>query len=218
MQEFFEFILHLNLYVGQLVQEYHAFTCVILMLIIFGETGLVIMPFLPGDSLLFAAGLVFSTVKYDITLLIVLLIIAAFAGDNCNYWIGRILGRKACVRYPTVFKPQYLIATENFYAKYGIMAIVLARFLPLLRTFIPFFAGLSRMYYQKFLIASIISATAWVSLFTLTGYYFGNLPWVQSNFSLAISLIIIISVLPALYKGIAYFFARRKKTVNVTRL
>lgn len=210
IHQIIDIVLHLNLYVGQMVEQYHFFTCAILMLIIFAETGFVVTPFLPGDSLLFASGLVFSTTDYNIFGIILLFIIAAFLGDNSNYWIGRLIGRRICKRYPKVFKPQYLIATENFYAKYGVMAIVFARFLPLLRTFIPFFAGLSHMRYRKFLLASLISASLWVGLFTLTGYYFGGMPWVQKNFSLVISIIIIVSTLPATYEFIMYHAYKKK--------
>lgn len=211
IHELIHIVLHLNLYVGQLVEKYHLFTCFILMLIIFCETGLVVTPFLPGDSLLFASGLVFSTTPYNIFLIIALFIIAAFFGDNTNYWIGRLLGRRICRRYPRIFKPDYLHMTENFYHKYGVMAIIFARFLPLFRTFIPFFAGLSAMHYRKFLLASLCSATLWVSIFTLAGYYFGTVRWVQDNFSLVISMIIIISMIPAVYKFITHHFGKKSK-------
>lgn len=212
--ELIHIVLHLNLYVGQLVEQYHLFTIVILMTIIFCETGLVVTPFLPGDSLLFATGLVFSTTEYNIFMITALLIMAAFAGDNSNYWIGRLIGRRACKRYPRVFKPQYLLATETFYAKYGVMAIVFSRFLPILRTFIPFFAGLSHMHYQKFLLASLASATLWVCAFTLAGYYFGGVPWVQNNFSLVISIIIIVSMLPGIYEFMMYHCYKKKKNLR----
>jgi membrane-associated protein len=211
IQQLIHVVLHLNLYVGQLVEQYHLFTCAILMAIIFCETGLVVTPFLPGDSLLFASGLVFSTTDYNIFLIIILFILAAFAGDNSNYWIGRLIGRRICKRYPRIFKPQYLLTAEAFYAKYGIFAVVFARFLPLLRTFIPFCAGLSHMHYQRYLLASLASATLWVCVFTLAGYYFGTLPWVQKNFSLVISLIIVVSLLPAIYEFTAYHLYKKKK-------
>lgn len=211
LQQFIHIILHLNLYVGLLVEQYHLYTLAILMLIIFCETGLVVTPFLPGDSLLFASGLVFSTTEYHIFLIVLMFILAAFCGDNSNYWIGRLIGRHICGRYPRVFKPQYLVAAETFYAKYGVMAIIFARFLPLLRTFIPFCAGLSHMCYQRYLFASLISASLWVCLFTLTGYYFGSLPWVQKNFTLVISLIIVVSMLPGIYEFVMYHLYKKNK-------
>lgn len=179
--------------------------------IIFCETGLVVTPFLPGDSLLFATGLVFSTTDYNIFVVAILLTLATFAGDNSNYWIGRLIGRRVCKRYPQIFKPSYLAATEAFYLRYGFLAIVFSRFLPILRTFIPFFAGLSKMSYPKFLVASLLSATLWVCLFTLSGYFFGNIAWVQNNFSLVISAIILLSMTPAIYEFIAYHLYKKKR-------
>jgi membrane-associated protein len=218
IHQIIDIVLHLNLYVGQMVEQYHFFTCAILMLIIFAETGLVVAPFLPGDSLLFASGLVFATTNYNIFVIICLFIIAAFLGDNSNYWIGRLIGRRICKRYPKIFKPQYLIATENFYEKYGVMAIVFARFLPLLRTFIPFFAGFSHMLYRRFLLASFASASLWVGLFTLAGYYFGGMPWVQKNFSLVISIIIVVSMLPATYEFVMYHAYKKKRPKKEEKL
>jgi membrane-associated protein len=206
-----DIMLHLNLYVGDLVQKYHFYTIIILMGIIFCETGLVIAPFLPGDSLLFAAGLVFSTTEYNIIVICLLLVLATFLGDNSNYWIGRFLGRRVCGRYPQVFKPSYLAATEAFYLRYGFLAIVFSRFLPILRTFIPFFAGLSKMSYLKYLAASLISAILWVFAFTLAGYFFGNIAWVQNNFTLVITGIIAVSMLPGIYEFIAYHCYKKKK-------
>lgn len=170
----------------------------VLMVIIFSETGLVVTPFLPGDSLLFATGLAVSTSTHNIFILVALTIVAAFLGDNTNYWIGRLFGRKLFVAYPRVFKWEYLEKTEYFYGKYGPTAIVLARFVPLMRTFIPFFAGLSQMIYFQYLFFSLMSATLWVCLLTLSGYYFGNVPFVQNHFSLVILGLIVVSLIPTL--------------------
>lgn len=199
-------ILHLNLYIGQLVDQYHAYAYIILMLIIFCETGLVVACFLPGDSLLFATGIVFAAAKLPILPIVIALIIAAFLGDNSNYWIGRKLGRKLFVRFPKFLKMEYLESTERFYVRHGVKAILLARYLPFFRTFVPFFGGLSKMYYPTYLLFSFISAVIWVNLLLLTSYYFGNIPIVQKNFSLAILAIIVISVIPA-----AYHFIQEKK-------
>ena len=208
--EVLDVLLHLNLYIGLLLDQYHIYAYLILMAVIFCETGLVVTPFLPGDSLLFASGLVFSTSNHhNIFTLVILLIVAAFFGDNSNYWIGRLLGRRLFERCSRVFKPEYLYISEEFYRRHGVMAIIFARFFPLLRTFVPFFAGLSRMGYQKYFSFSFLSACLWVSLFTLTGYYFGNIPWVQNNFSLVISLVILISMIPVVVEVIKHFCLKK---------
>jgi membrane-associated protein len=191
-----DIVLHLNLYVGTLLDQYGSIMYPVLMLIIFAETGLVITPFLPGDSLLFATGLAVSTSTHNIFILVILTILSAFLGDNTNYWIGRFFGRKLFVAYPRIFKWEYLEKTEHFYGKYGPTAIILARFVPLMRTFIPFFAGLSQMYYARYLFFSLMSASLWVCLLTLSGYYFGNVPFVQNHFSLVILGLIIVSLAP----------------------
>lgn len=203
-------VLHLNLYVGKLIQEYHGYAYLILMLIIFCETGVVVALFLPGDSLLFATGLFFAATHLSIWPIILLLILAAFLGDNSNYWIGRLLGRKLFVRFPRFFKWEYLEITEKFYRKHGAKAILFARYLPFLRTFVPFFGGLSKMYYPKYLILSFISAAIWVNILVLISYYFGNIPFVQNNFSAVILLIIIVSSLPAVYHFIKFRMMKKK--------
>ncbi len=156
-------LLHLNLYVGELVNQYHIYAYLILMLIIFAETGLVVALFLPGDSLLFATGIVFAAAGHPILPIILLLILAAFLGDNTNYWIGRLLGRKLFVTFPRIFKCEYLEATERFYRKHGVKAILFARYLPFFRTFVPFFGGLSKMNYFIYLAFSLVSAAIWVN-------------------------------------------------------
>ncbi|MCX7122330.1 MAG: VTT domain-containing protein, partial [Gammaproteobacteria bacterium] len=181
------------------LDQYHQYAYMILMLIIFCETGLVVMPFLPGDSLIFATGLAFATTHRPIWILIILLIVAAALGDNCNYGLGRCFGRKLFVNFPRIFKWEYLEKTEFFYAKHGPIAIILARFIPMLRTFIPFFAGLSKMRYASYLFFSILSASFWVCLLGLSSFYFGQIPFVQNHFSLVILLIIIASLIPTLF-------------------
>ncbi|MDF2529979.1 MAG: putative rane protein [Gammaproteobacteria bacterium] len=190
-------ILHLNLYLGELINQYGAWTFALLALIIFCETGLVVTPFLPGDSLLFACGAIIASSHLDIGWLTLALIAAAFLGDNCNYWIGRFLGPKVFTEHSRWFKPRYWEMTKDFYKKYGGKAIVIARFLPLLRTFVPFFAGISKMSYPRYVSFSICSAMLWVSVLTYAGYWFGNIPLVKNNFSIAIMAIIIVSLLPA---------------------
>ncbi len=199
LSSLFDVLLHLNLYVEDLINQYHAWAYVILMLVIFCETGLVIALFLPGDSLLFATGIVFAAAHHPIWPIIFLLIFAAFLGDNSNYWIGRKLGRKLFVRYPKFFKVEYLEATERFYVRHGTKAILFARYLPFFRTFVPFFGGMSRMYYPRYLCFSFLSAIIWVNLLLLTSYYFGNIPVIRNHFSLAILAIIIISGIPGIY-------------------
>ncbi|MDF2691224.1 MAG: DedA family rane protein [Gammaproteobacteria bacterium] len=192
-------VLHLNLYLGNLINQYGAWTFALLFLIIFCETGLVITPFLPGDSLLFACGAIFASSQLNIGLLVMVLIVAAFLGDNCNYWIGRYLGPKVFKEHARIFKPVYRENTQIFYKKYGGKAIIIARFLPILRTFVPFFAGISKMYYPKYLAYSISSAILWISLLTYAGYWFGNIPLVKNNFSIVITAIILLSLVPAAY-------------------
>lgn len=197
-----DFALHLNLHIADLFQHYHTGAYLILMLIIFSETGFLIFPFLPGDSLLFAIGVILGARHEPIFLLIFLLVLAAFLGDNLNYCVGRTCGRRLFARFPTLLKQSYLHKTEAFYRKYGNKTIVLSRFLPILRSFAPCCAGLSKMPYGLYASLSFFSALFWVSLLTLAGYYFGGLPFIKNHFSLVILLIILISILPVLIEYI----------------
>ncbi|PIQ42971.1 MAG: hypothetical protein COV52_09335 [Gammaproteobacteria bacterium CG11_big_fil_rev_8_21_14_0_20_46_22] len=194
-------ILHLDVYLALFFHNYGATAYGILFLIIFCETGLVITPFLPGDSLLFAAGALAASQPQavDIGSLITLLIIAAILGDSSNYWIGRKFGR-LLFKNPAsrIFKRQYLHYTEKFYEKYGAKTVVLARFLPIVRTFAPFVAGIATMPYAFFLRFSVLGSIAWIGLLSLAGYWFGKIPLVKNHFSLVILLIIVLSVLPAI--------------------
>jgi membrane-associated protein len=203
-------ILHLNLYLGQFMNEYGAWTFALLFIVIFCETGLVVTPFLPGDSLLFACGAIIASTQLNIHCLVLTLIVAAFMGDNCNYWIGRFLGPKVFTEHARLFKPKYWNMTKAFYAQYGGKAVVIARFLPLLRTFVPFFAGISQMNYSRYLAFSISSAILWVGLLTYAGYWFGNIPLIKNNFSIAIMAIIVLSVLPAGYGMLRKYLFLRK--------
>lgn len=194
-----EFILHLDRHLAELVAQYGTWTYGILCTVVFCETGLVVTPFLPGDSLLFAAGAIASTGALDPRILAIALFAAAIAGDNTNYWIGRALGPKVFHTEGSRFlNRKHLDRTHAFYEKHGGKTIVLARFLPIVRTFAPFVAGVGRMHYPRFLAFSLGGGAFWVSLFVGAGYYFGNIPVVKNNFSIVIMAIIALSVVPAL--------------------
>jgi len=207
---FTEFILHLDVYIGAAIQQYGLWVYLLLFLIIFLETGLVITPFLPGDSLLFTAGTFAALGSLNLGLLFALLAAAAILGDTANYWIGNKLGprvfRKKTGR---LFKEEYLKRAHEFYEKYGSETIFIARFVPIVRTFAPFVAGIGKMSYRRFLIYNVAGGIAWVSLFLFGGFYFGNLPWVRDNLSLVIIAIILISFVPIF---VEYFRHRRKKS------
>lgn len=192
-----EFVLHLDKHLYELVIHYGVWVYGILFLIIFIETGLVIMPLLPGDSLLFAAGAISATGGLNPHLLVILLIIAAILGDTVNYWIGYYVGPKVFSQtHSRLFNPQHLQRTHHFYQKHGGKTIIIARFLPIIRTFAPFVAGVGVMDYWRFLMYNITGGTIWVSSFIYMGYFFGNLPIVKNNFSIVILMIIFISLIP----------------------
>jgi membrane-associated protein len=192
-----DLFLRLDQHLTDVVGRYGTGTYVLLGLIIFCETGLVVTPFLPGDSLLFAAGAVAALGPLDPAVLVALLAGAAVAGDNCNYWIGRWVGPRAFSGKVRFLNRDYLARTHAFYEKHGGKTVVLARFAPILRTFAPFVAGVGAMHYPRFLRFSITGSLLWVSLFVLGGYFFGNLPVVRENFSLVILAIVVISLMPA---------------------
>jgi len=196
INNFIDFILHLDKYLNVIIQNYGVVTYFILFLIVFAETGFVITPFLPGDSLLFAAGTFAAIGSLDVFVLFFILSIAAILGDSVNYSIGKFLGTKAFKQYPKIFKKDYLDKTRNFYEKYGNKTIVLARFVPIVRTFAPFVAGVGRMKYINFLTYNIVGGIVWVALFVFGGYFFGNIPIVKNNYSLVILIIIILSFVP----------------------
>jgi membrane-associated protein len=194
-----DFILHLDTHLSVLIQQYGIWTYVILLAVIFCETGLVVTPFLPGDSLIFAAGTFAARGDLNVVVLFLLLSAAAVLGDTANYWIGKIIGPKVFQKENSrIFKKAYLERTHNFYEKYGAETIIIARFVPIVRTFAPFVAGIGRMSYGKFLSYNVVGGVGWVALFTFGGYFFGNIPFVRRNFSLVIIVIIVISLLPAL--------------------
>lgn len=195
-----DFVLHLDRYMIDLVQEYHVWTYAILFLIIFCETGLVVTPFLPGDSLLFVAGAVSALpgVPLQIELLVVLMILAAILGDSCNYMIGHLGGKKLFARpHSRIFKRKHLEQAHAFFEKYGGKTIVIARFVPIVRTFAPFVAGMGRMHYRLFMLYNFVGGAVWVGVFCLCGYFFGDIPFVQNNLHVLLIAIIFISLLPA---------------------
>ncbi len=191
-----DFILHIDLYLRIVIQDYSIWTYAILFAIIFFETGLVVTPFLPGDSLLFAVGSFAALGALDLWTSIIILAFAAIIGDTANYSIGYYLGPKVFREKNALFKKEYLERTNDFYRKYGKKSIVLARFAPILRTFAPFVAGIGKMDYRDFVSYNIFGGVLWVSLLTLAGYFFGTIPVVKENFSIAIMAIIMISFVP----------------------
>jgi membrane-associated protein len=194
-----DFILHLDTHLGALIQQYGSWTYAILFVIIFCETGLVVTPFLPGDSLLFAIGTFAARGDLNIVTVLVLLSLAAIAGDTVNYWIGSYIGPKAFhYENSRFFKKEHLIRTHEFYEKHGGKTIIFARFMPIIRTFAPFVAGIGKMTYGKFLSYNVIGGILWIALLLLCGYFFGNIPVVKKNFTLVIFAIIFVSVLPGI--------------------
>ena len=195
-----DLFLHLDEYMANIISQYGAWTYAILFLVIFMETGFVVTPFLPGDSLLFAAGTFAALGSMNVWLLIGLLIVAAIGGDTVNYWIGHYLGDRAYnIKW---IKKEYLDRTHAFFEKHGGKTIFLARFVPIVRTFAPFVAGMGRMSYRYFFSYNVFGGIVWVLLFTLLGYFFGNNPVVKQNFELVIIAIILISIVPALWEAL----------------
>jgi len=209
-----DILLHIDKYLSEIIHNYGLWTYLILFIIIFLETGLVVTPFLPGDSLLFAAGTFAALGALDMMWLFVLLSIAAIAGDTVNYWIGAYTGPKIFHKDKVRFlNKEYLDRTHQFYEKYGGKTIIIARFIPIIRTFAPFVAGIGSMTYWRFISYNVIGGVAWIVICTLAGYFFGNLPIVKENFSLVILAIIIISILP----GIIEYMRHRLAPVPVNK-
>ncbi|EQA38228.1 SNARE-like domain protein [Leptospira inadai serovar Lyme str. 10] len=203
-----DFFLHLEHHLDMLIQFYGIWVYLILFLIVFCETGLVVTPFLPGDSLLFAVGAFASRGSLDLITVILLLIIAAILGDTVNYTIGNLAGEKILAREKIPFlNKKHLEKAHRFYEVYGGKTIIIARFIPIVRTFAPFVAGIGKMTYSKFIIYNIVGGIAWILIFSIGGYLFGNLPFIQRNFKLVIIGIIIVSILPAV---VEYIKERRK--------
>lgn len=213
MHSILDFFIHLDKNLAGILLEYQTTTYFILALIIFCETGLVATPFLPGDSLLFAAGMLTASMGIlDIKFLIPLLILAAFVGDNVNYFVGKLVGEKVFdIPYlKKIIKREYLDKTHAFYEKHGGKTIIIARFVPIVRTFAPFAAGLGKMTYPRYIAFCIAGAVLWVTSITLAGYYFGNIPIVKNNFEKVIFGIIFISVLPIII-GVAKEKLKKEK-------
>lgn len=207
----FDLIVHVDKHLVDLISNFGYLTYAILFLIIFAETGFVVTPFLPGDSLLFAAGSFAARSVLHPVLLFAILSAAAILGDTVNYWIGHFIGEKALKQDSRFFKKDYLERTHAFYEKHGGKAIVLARFIPIIRTFAPFVAGVAKMHYAWFLIYNVVGGLLWVGVFVFGGYFFGNINFVQKNFSLIIIAIIFISISP----GIIEYLRNRLTSRNV---
>lgn len=196
MTELISFILHVDEHLKDIIATYGTWTYLILFVIVFLETGVVVTPFLPGDSLLFAAGTFAGLGALNVVWLIVLLAGAAILGDTVNYWIGHFIGPRAFSGNIRFLKKEYLDRTHAFYEKHGGKTIILARFIPIIRTFAPFVAGIGAMTYPKFVLYNVVGGIVWVTLFTTGGYFFGTLPVVQRHFELVVIAIIAISVMP----------------------
>ena len=199
-----DFILHIDRHLVEIVNDYRTWTYLILFLIIFAETGLVVTPFLPGDSLLFAAGAIIAKPETELSVMVVwlLLTIAAILGDLVNYHAGKFIGTRAFSGRYKLLKVEYLTKTQAFYNKHGGKTIIYARFIPIIRTFAPFVAGIGTMSYTRFATYNVVGGVLWVTLFLFAGYFFGGLPMIRSNFTLVIFTIIFISILPPIIEVI----------------
>lgn len=215
-QQFADFFLHLDKHLDEILVGYQTWTYAILFIIVFCETGLVVTPFLPGDSLLFAAGVVASkTGNLHLGLLMLVFFTAALAGDNVNYFIGKALGPKLFKNESSrFFKRKHLDRTHEFFEKHGRKAIVIARFVPIVRTFAPFVAGMGTMTYRRFITFSVLGAILWVGIFVPLGYFFGNSKVVENNFGIAVLAVIGLSLLPAAYEVLQH---RRASKVAPTK-
>ena len=211
LTSFIDIVLHLDVHLLVIMQAYGMWIYAILFMIIFCETGLVVMPFLPGDSLLFVVGALCGVGALEIQLVLPLLVAASFLGDSTNYWIGRLVGMRLIKRANSRFlKHEHLEKTHTFYKKHGGKAILFARFLPIVRTFVPFVAGIGLMRYRIFMLFSALGSIAWISLFIIGGYFLGNIPVVKDNLTLMVVIVIVISFLPALRE-----FIRHRRTYSI---
>lgn len=207
----FELFLNIDKHLLELVTDYNSWTYLILFFVIFCETGFVIMPFLPGDALLFAAGTLAASGVLNIWLLIVMLCAAAFLGDSVNFSIGKFLGVKVFDKDYRFIKREHLMKTHEFYEKHGCITIIIARFLPIIRTFAPFIAGIGRMNYSRFILFNLLGGILWICVCTLGGYLFGNMPIVKNNFSYVILAITFISMLPMIIEFLKFLFNKIRK-------
>lgn len=204
-----DIVLHLDKYIGFLLSLVGNWTYLILFLVVFAETGFVFTPFLPGDSLLFAAGAFAAQGYFNLFIIFVILLIAAIAGDSVNYWIGLHIGEKFLLKR-NLMNPSHLEKTKLFYGKYGKKTIIFARFIPIVRTFAPFVAGIGKMEYPVFLLYNVIGGIFWICLFVLGGYFFGNIQLVQDHFSLFVMLIILLSFIPLIIELVKHFREKLK--------
>ncbi len=208
LKDLIDVVLHLDKHLDGLVAQFGPWLYVILFLIIFCETGLVVTPFLPGDSLLFAVGALAARTPepgmfgLNLWVVMALLIIAAILGDSVNYWIGKLFGNRLPQKFPRLIKPEHLRKTHDFYERYGGKTIIIARFVPIVRTFAPFVAGVGKMTYSRFMLFNVTGALLWIGLLVPAGYFFGNLEFVRKNFSLVVLAIIFVSILPAIIEFI----------------
>ena len=208
LKQFIDLVLHLDAHLDSLVTQFGPWLYVILFLIIFCETGLVVTPFLPGDSLLFAVGALAARPEgLNVWVLVVALSGAAILGDSVNYWIGYFLGDRLQRRLPRLIKAEHIRRTHEFYERYGGKTIILARFVRIIRSFAPFVAGVGKMTYSRFMLFNVAGALLWIGLLVPAGYFFGNLPIVRNNFSLVVLVIILLSILP----GIIEFIRERNR-------
>jgi membrane-associated protein len=208
---FFDIFMHLDKHLGAVIQDFGTWTYLVLFLIIFCETGLVVTPILPGDSLLFAAGAFAAIGALDVRWLFILLTIAAIAGDTLNYWIGSWLGPKIFHKEEVRFlNREYLDRTHRFYEKHGGKTIIIARFMPIIRTFAPFVAGIGKMTYFRFISYNVVGGVVWIAAFVFGGYFFGNIPLVKKNFTLMILAIIFLSILPGIIEFVRHRSRKRK--------
>jgi len=199
LKDFINVVLHLDKHLDGLVTQYGPWVYVILFLIVFCETGLVVTPFLPGDSLLFAVGALSARPDgLNLWLVLTTLLVAAILGDSVNYWVGYFLGNKLQQRYPRLIKPEHIRKTHEFYERYGGKTIIIARFVPIIRTLAPFVAGVGKMTYSRFMMFNIAGGLLWIGLLVPAGYFFGNFEIVRKNFSLVVLGIIFVSILPAI--------------------
>ncbi len=213
LQDLLEIILHLDKHLFDLCTQYGAWVYAILFVIIFCETGLVVAPFLPGDSLLFAVGSLAAIQALDLTMSIVLLIAAAVLGDTVNYWIGNYVGPKVFHQENSRFlNKEYLVRTHLFYEKHGGKTIIIARFLPIIRTFAPFVAGIGSMTYRRFIAFNVVGGALWVLLFVPAGYFFGSVPFVKNNFSLVIIALVLIPGIPSVVEVVRMQLKKRRAT------
>jgi len=210
VKQLVDLFLHLDKHLAEILRDYGTWTYLILFLIIFLETGLVVTPFLPGDSLLFAAGTFAALGSLSPWVLFALLSVAAILGDTANYWIGKKIGPRAFTGTVRFLKEEHLRKTEAFYERHGRKTIILARFVPIIRTFAPFVAGVGSMNYPVFLAYNVVGGVAWVGICVFAGYFFGNIPVVKNNFSIAILVIILISTLPILREAWKAWRDRRR--------